>query len=166
MFGVILQGLVNRENGIIWLSYTSSLFLAVSAQSESMDLPHVCFLNMSALCKANSRPAVCKLCVTCEAGATLYGKQYFSTLECLPSISGRGRRECVRGWLCLWECVCVSLSKCLHASDRGGSNREREREEESCKEKGRGERRTEKHGRRRPRKWRRFYLLIFKREWK
>lgn len=25
-------------------------------------------------------------------------------------------------------CVCVSLSKCLHASDRGGSNRERERE--------------------------------------
>lgn len=40
-----------------------------------------CVSNVCVLCKANSRPTVCKLCVTCEAAATLYGKQYFSTVK-------------------------------------------------------------------------------------
>lgn len=69
------------------------------------------FLCVCALCKANSRPAACKLCVTCEAAATLYGEHSISVQSDLAKHSGsREERVCERVTLstgvCVSECVC------------------------------------------------------------
>lgn len=69
---------------------------------------HVC-----ALYKANSRPSACKLCVTCEAAATLYGEHSISVQLDLAKHSGsREERVCERVTLsvgvCALVCVCVT----------------------------------------------------------
>lgn len=56
---------------------------------------HVCvFCNV---CEANSHPCVCKLCVTCEAAATLYGEQYFSTVESSQAFRVAGGESVLEG---------------------------------------------------------------------
>lgn len=63
-----------------------------------------------ALCKANSRPAACKLCVTCEVAATLYGEHSISVQLDLAKHSGSlEERVCERVTLCTGECVCVCV---------------------------------------------------------
>lgn len=58
--------------------------------------------------KANSRPAACKLCVTCEAAATLYGEHSISVQLDLAKHSGsREERVCERVTLSGGVCVRV-----------------------------------------------------------
>lgn len=72
--------------------------LAVSARGKhGFACVYVCFY-VCVLCKANSRPAACKLRVTCEAAATLYGEHSISVQLDLAKHSGsREERVCERG---------------------------------------------------------------------
>jgi len=53
------------------------------------------------VCKANSRPAACKLRVTCEAAATLYGEHSISVqLDPARHSGSREARVCERVTVC------------------------------------------------------------------
>lgn len=66
---------------------------------------HVCF-SLCVLRKANSRPAACKLCVTCEAAATLYGKHSISVQsDPAKHFGSREERVCERVTLSVGVCA-------------------------------------------------------------
>lgn len=72
------------------------------------------FLCVCALRKANSRPAACKLCVTCEAAATLYGEHSISVQSDLAKHSGsREERVCERVTLSVGVCALVCARLCV-----------------------------------------------------
>ena len=74
---------------------------------------HVCMC-VCAPCKANSRPTACKLRVTCEAAATLYGEHSISVQLDLAKHSGsREERVCERVTLSVGVCVNVCVCVCV-----------------------------------------------------
>lgn len=73
------------------------------------------------LCKVNYCHATCKLCVTCEAAAALYGEH--SILVQLDLAKHSGSQE-ERVWLCLREWVCL-LDWVFSCAWQRGSNQER-----------------------------------------